>query len=133
MTQRRRILSEARILMSFILRRSAPPHLLRRYARALEAGRRSPLDLPRWLAAAPALVGLIEPFGKPRGDFAAQLTDRLGMALLLCETDPAGAALFVNDGRLSRLAACRSALSGLIAESAMLPVRLVLKYIPIRS
>jgi nucleoside-diphosphate-sugar epimerase len=84
--ERRKLISEARALLTYVLRDVPCGSALKRYIRAMDELRRAkPLELPRWALRYPVTLALFEVRG------SNELKWRLQAALSLAEATPQGA------------------------------------------
>ncbi|WP_431145291.1 NAD-dependent epimerase/dehydratase family protein [Pseudomonas alvandae] len=117
--QRRGLLQEAAVVLTYLLKHPPPKNLVRRYARALErAGKRHPVLQSRLLTRWPILLALLDNSGvllKPEG---RELAWRLHVALGIAEASRQGALVFLGDQQPRSLVATVVAL-GLTALKAL--------------
>lgn len=120
--QRRALLGEARVLLSYVLGSDVPPGVWRRYVRAVLAeDDRGPIDFSRVVRMWPALLRTVEP-----GCQAQQrLGRRLAIATRIGEMTPLGAPRFHNYRDRSRWIVWPVLLRLLTVEAMLLPVRWV--------
>jgi nucleoside-diphosphate-sugar epimerase len=114
------LLSEGRVLCSFILAKRVSGSLLRRYVRAIRAvdPDPGPLLLPRLAVWRPALLRFIEPFGGP-----SNLARRLRMATALSAASMDALAAREASARVSRFAQFLSILMLVAVEIVAFPCR----------
>jgi uncharacterized protein YbjT (DUF2867 family) len=120
---RRRLLSEADVLLRYVLRRAPPRALLARYVRGVEALHAArPLLVPRWLRTWPGGLVLLDIPALAR---ASGLGPRLDLATRLAESTPltAGRFLSLSGGRFG--AASGLLIAG-VAEAVFRSLRLPL-------
>ena len=119
---RRRLLVEARVLMSYALGSGVPPGVLRRYVRAVLAENdHSPIDFSCCVRMWPALLRTIEPVGQAEH----RLGRRLAIATRIVEMTRVGAPRFHNYRERSRWMVWPALLWLLTVEALLLPLRWV--------
>ncbi|WP_457967234.1 sugar nucleotide-binding protein [Pseudomonas sp. R4-84] len=95
--QRRGLLREAGVLLSYLLKRPPPTSLVIRYARALEhAGKTRPAVHSRLLMRWPILLALLDDPGPQQSSDGQELAWRLQVALGIAEASPRGAQVFLG-------------------------------------
>ena len=120
--ERRRLLVEARVLMSYVLGSNVPPGVLRRYVRAVLAeDDRGPIDFSCTVRTWPALLRTIEPVGEAE----QRLGRRLAIATRIAEMTPLAAPRFHNYRDRSRWIVWPALVWLLTVEAALLPLRWV--------
>lgn len=117
--RRRRQLREARILLSYILRRPAPLSLLRRYVRAMDMlySTAVPLVFPAMVEQWPFLVAALERIAIRQNN--ATLKQRLSCAVLIAEASPPGAQRFMRDRPVSPVTALLVMGRAVVTDSLM--------------
>jgi hypothetical protein len=117
----RRLVSEGRTLMAFVLGSRPPRGAVGRHVRAVRAEKdREPLDLPGPVCACPWLLRAVEPLFAAEND---RLRRRLTLATRIVEMTPAAAPVFHNYRERTRWLAWLS-LAWLVAvEAVCLPTR----------
>ena len=119
---RRRLLLEARVLVSYVLGSNIPPGVLRRYARAILAEEdRGPIDFSCIVRMWPALLRTIEPVGAAE----QRLGRRMAIATRIAEMTPQGAPRFHSYRDRSRWIVWPALIWLLTVEATLLPVRWV--------
>lgn len=96
--QRRALLQEATMLLSYLLKRPPQRSLVSRYARALEqAGSSGAILHSRWLKDWPILLALLDNPGVLHTPDGQALAWRLQVALAIAEASPQGAKVFLGN------------------------------------
>jgi NADH dehydrogenase len=133
--RRRRLASEGRALIGYVLGQAAPLALVRRYVQAIEKlADGAPLSLPGWACRWPALIALFDQ-RLPLADAGSAALDwRLCAAVAIAEASPVGARAFLATGEgrgranvLARLVAIAT------SELAWRFLRLVLRPVVVRA
>ena len=94
---RRRLLREAKALLTYILKERPDSVLLRRYVRSIEALRGGcVLELPEIVVCFPILLSLIDSTWWRTDKLAAEFAWRMDAATVIAEASPAGASRFLG-------------------------------------
>lgn len=99
---RRRLLLEARALMTYSLRSQPTSVLIRRYVRCIEELRGgAALEIPDFVLRAPSAIALLEARGEAKDPKVAEFLWRVNAATFFAEASPQSAARFLDAGRPS--------------------------------
>lgn len=125
--EKRPLLCEAQVLLSYVLGQAPGSVLICRYFRALRAQGQDcplPLSLPpaRWAF----LLYAFEPVGRNLGPRATALSSRIRIASVIAESSTQGARKFYADSRLPRSVRLFILTLKLLFEFLIFPVRLAL-------